>query len=57
MKHLQTKKPKHYCRLCDGDCTDENWCEGCAEFICDGCAQVEKLQFEHDKEDHLKKPD
>lgn len=56
MKHLQTKKPKHYCRLCDGDCTDENWCEGCAEFICEGCAQVEKLPFEHDREDHLADP-
>lgn len=52
MKSLKTKKPEYFCRLCDEPVGEEQWCEGCAEFICPACDRKQFLSIEHEPKDH-----
>jgi hypothetical protein len=52
MKELKTDRPTYFCRLCDEPAGEDQWCEGCAEFICTACDQRQFLPIEHEPEEH-----
>lgn len=53
MKPLRpTTKRLKYCQTCDTEVGEEQWCEGCAAFICTACDLVQGLPLDHEPEDH-----
>jgi hypothetical protein len=52
MKDLKTEKSKYLCRLCPEQVGEDQWCEGCASFICKHCDDQQFLPVEHEPEDH-----
>ena len=54
MKVLKTERPKYFCRRCDEPVGEEDWCEGCANFVCAACDQRKLFlkPADHDLEDH-----
>ena len=45
------------CFECGADCSQEHYCFGCKEFVCEECSVNDSLMGSHIPEDHLNEPE
>ena len=45
------------CYFCSVTCTEDDWCDGCEEYVCEICAPGADGEYDHNVDEHVGEED